>query len=583
MFSAPSVDPNAVAKVRDALRVTAATAKILVARGLDDDATLAAFMSPRLSHLRRPEGLPDFARAVSRLRQAVLAQECVGVFGDYDVDGVTSSALVAGFLRQLAADVIVDVAARDMGYGLSVAAMQAMLDAGCKVVVATDCGTSDHEALQLAAAAGVDVIIIDHHTVPAADEAHPSYALVNPRRLDSTFPFTGLASVGLAFYVMAALRTSLRDEPTFAGRPLPDVREWLDLVAIGTIADLVPMVGENRVLTSLGLATLARGGRPGLAVLMQAAGLTLGGAVTSKQVAFKLAPRINAPGRIGSARASLELMLATDLAAATALAGELEAANVLRRSWQDAVEGQAKTHAAAYAEAASLVVAGSGWQHGVVGIVAAKLVDAYGKPAFVIAIDEAGVGRGSARSAGGIDVYEALAAAAPWLTRFGGHRAAAGFTVAPQHIEQVRAAIEGYVASAPRSHVRTACDAEVSLRDIDERLVGELEALAPFGPEHPDIRLVLRAATVRQSRRVGDGSHLKLELADASGAIRTAIAFGQGAQAPEVGALVDLVATPVRNVWQGRVRVELEVTAIAPSAAVMAEMGSPLAHAALIG
>ncbi len=492
------------------------------------------------------------------------------MFGDYDVDGITTAALLTSFLRAAGAEVEAAVARRDAGYGFTREAAADFAARGCKVVITGDCGTSDLVALEAAAAHGLEVIVVDHHTVPSATAAHPSFSLVNPYRADSTFPFRGMASVGLAFYVAASVRTELRDRGYFQSRPEPDVRELLDLVALGTIADLVPLAAENRILTALGLRRLRRSDlrrtRPGLAALLDGAGVEPDREIDARMIAWKIAPRINAPGRLGAAEPSLALLLA-DTASAGARAEVLEAANQERRAIQDKVMDEALAMIGSVDGAdpgAAIVIAGEGWPSGVVGIVAAKLVDRYQRPAFVIGIDrETGIGRGSARTCAGINLYEALATAAPLLDRFGGHAAAAGFTIRRESVPALVEALDGAVVRlAEGSGPVTAghdVDAEVRLGEVDERLAQELAGLGPFGQENPAPLLVTRGVRVTQVRRVGDGSHLKLMLEDDQHTIRSAIGFGLGDREVGLGARVDLAFVPTISTWQGRRSAELEL------------------------
>ena len=333
-------------------------------------------------------------------------------------------------------------------------------------------------------------------------------------------------------------------------------------MALGTIADLVPLREENRILTSLGLERLAARRRPGLAALLASAGVRPDDAIDARSVAWKLGPRLNAPGRLGAALPSLELLLA-DAASATGCAAVLEQANQERRVVQDAV----MTDAVATARVGACVFsAGRGWGPGVVGIVAAKLVELHGRPAFVLAIDEHGLARGSARTTGGVDLYRALATAAPLLDRFGGHAAAAGFTVQAGRIEQLATALElavgAQLAVGSGPVLLDPVDADVELRQIDERLCQELASLGPFGQDSRAPRLRARGVRVLQRRLVGDGTHLKLTLDDGRGGELSAIGFGLAAQAPDRGDDVDLTFLPVASSWQGRARVELELSAI---------------------
>jgi len=546
--------------------VRPATARCLAARGVSDPQDARGFIDPRLGALRPPAGLAGLARAVERIADAVVGGERLGVFGDYDVDGITTCALLTSFLRSAGASVEAAVARRDAGYGFTAAAAADFHARGCRVVITGDCGTSDLEAIRVGASLGIEVIVVDHHTVPAADVAHPALSLVNPFRADSTFPFRGMASVGLGFYVAASVRTELRDRGWFRTRPEPDVRDLLDLVALGTIADLVPLTAENRILTALGLRRLHSRVRPGIAALLAAAGVDADRDIDARTVAWKLAPRINAPGRLGAAEPSLSLLLA-DAQTAAERAQVLEAANTERRAVQDRVMDEALAKVGDDPGPA-IVLAGEGWPSGVVGIVAAKLVDKFQRPAFVVGIDPAtGIGRGSARTTAGINLYEALCEAAPCLERFGGHAAAAGFTIKRESVAALADALGAAVTrlaegSGPVS-TSTEVDAEVQLAEVDERLAQELSGLGPFGQENPPPLLVTRRAKVTGARRVGDGSHLKLMLEDDRQTVRSAIGFGLGERPIEVGARVDVAFVPTVSTWQGRRSAELEVADLA--------------------
>jgi single-stranded-DNA-specific exonuclease len=562
-----SLDEQLVSRLAGALRVRPATARCLVARGCVEPNDAQGFIDPRLAALRPPAGLAGLPLAVSRIADAVTRGERIGVFGDYDVDGITTAALLTSFLRAAGAHVECAVARRNAGYGFTTAAAADFAARECKVVITGDCGTSDLDAIALGVERGIEVIVVDHHTVPSASVAHPALSLVNPFRVDSTFPFRGMASVGLAFYVAASVRTELRDRGHFRTRPEPDVRDLLDLVALGTIADLVPLAAENRILTSLGLRRLHSRARPGIAALLASAGVDVDREIDARTVAWKIAPRINAPGRLGAAEPSLSLLLC-DAESAEAHARELEVANTERRTIQDRVMAQALEQLGDRDPGPAIVLAGEGWPSGVVGIVAAKLVDRYQRPAFVVGIDpETGLGRGSARTCAGVNLYEALATAAPHLDRFGGHAAAAGFTIQRENVPALVEALSGAVVrlaegSGPISTTREV-DAEVRLADVDERLAQELSGLGPFGQDNPAPLLVTRNAKITGVRRVGDGSHLKLMLEDDQQTVRSAIGFGLGERPVDLGARVDLAFVPTVSTWQGRRSAELEVADLA--------------------
>lgn len=579
-----TADDSIVRKLADSLRVRSATARCLVGRGVQDAAAAQGFIDPRLAALRPPTGLAGMKRAVDRICDAVIRRETIGVFGDYDVDGVTTSALFTSFLRASGATVECAVARRDAGYGFTPAASADFAKRNCTLVITGDCGTNDLDAINAGAALGFETIVVDHHTVPAADklDAHPAFALVNPFRADSTFPFRGMASVGIAFYTAAAVRSELRQRGWFdaaGGRREPDVRDLLDLVALGTIADLVPLTAENRILTSLGLRRLESRARPGIAALLAASGASPDRPVDAHTVAWKLAPRLNAPGRLGAAEPSLALLLA-DEDTATARAQALEEANTERRALQEKVVGEAlasieeKLAKADGDPGSAIVISGEGWPTGIVGLVASKLVDKYQRPAFVVGIDPStGLGRGSARTPGTVNLYDALHMASrsmpadTGLERFGGHAAAAGFTVRRESMEALSEALGLACAtlaagSGPVISGRE-FDAEVRLAEVDERLATELAGLGPFGQHNPNPLLVTRGSRITALRRVGDGKHLKLTLEDSSSTTRSAIGFGLGDRPVEVGAHVDVAFVPKISTYQGRRNAELEVADLA--------------------
>ena len=526
------------------------------------------FIDPRLAALRPPTNLAGMCDAVRRIADAVARGERIGVFGDYDCDGVTTAALLTSFLRASGAQVACAVASREAGYGFTTAAATDFASRGCTLVVTGDCGTNDLDAIYAGAALGVEVIVVDHHTVPAAGTAHPALSLVNPFRADSAFPFRGMASVGLMFYVAASVRTEMRDRGWYRMRPEPDVRELLDLVALGTIADLVPLAAENRILTALGMRRLQARARPGIAALLASAGVAGARDSDASTIAGKLAPRINAPGRLGAAMPSLQLLL-SDEASADGCAQVLEVAHNERRAIQQRVLDQALEQLGDADPGPAIVIAGEGWAHGVVGIVAAKLVDKFQRPAFVIGIDPAtGTGRGSARTCAGVNLPKALQEANPGagtLAKFGGHAAAAGFTVRRENDAALAEALGGACARLAAGSGPTRereMDAEVRLGEVDERLAQELSGLGPFGMDNPAPLLVTRRAKVTSLRRVGDGAHLKLTVEDGNTS-RSAIGFRLGDREVDVGAHVDLAFVPTISSWQGRRSAELELSDLA--------------------
>jgi len=546
-----------VATLAAAIGVRPLTARILLGRGLGEPSLAVRFLTPRLADLRRPDGIADLERTLERLVLALEAKEKIAVFGDYDVDGVTTAAILTSALRALGAQVIPRVASRQAGYGVGPADVARFADEGCRVLVTGDCGTSDHEALALCRTRGVDAIVIDHHQVPAGPTA--AYALINPHRLDDRFPFKGLASCGVAFYLAAALRSRLG-----AAAGGFDPRDLLDLVALGSIADLVPLLEENRILVAAGLRALAARKRPGVRALAVLANLGEG-AIDAEDVSFRLAPRLNAAGRLGDAQLALDLLLAPDDAVAARLAEELDERNRERQRIQEEVWQQCLAACEPFQSEPALVVGGEGWHQGVVGIVAARLVDRFARPAIVVGFDN-GQGRGSARTVAGFNLYEALSACAAHLTRYGGHAAAAGLSIAADRMDAFRrdfAAEAGRRLSAGSSARAGAAatpllvDAVVELADLDVRGAEDLARLAPFGAANAEPLLALAGVTAQATRLVGQG-HLQLTLAH-RGASGDVIAFGMADRDPGGGASVDLLASAELDTFRGNRRARIKV------------------------
>jgi single-stranded-DNA-specific exonuclease len=553
-WQAASVDEGKAARLAAEMRLSPLTARILVARGIDRSDVASRFLAPRLGDLRPPEGMIDLSRALDRIVAALQGGVTIGVFGDYDVDGVTTAAVLTTALRAMGGVVVPRAASRHAGYGLGPDDVERFGAAGCRLLITGDCGTSDHDALAAARARGLDVIVIDHHEVPSGESA--AFALINSRRPDDTFAFKGLASCGVAFYLAAALRTRL-------GSAF-DPRDLLDLVALGTIADLVPLVEENRILVSAGLKTLTARKRPGVAALATRAELDPGAPITAHDVAFRLTPRLNAAGRLGEAQLSLDLLLAGEADAAR-LAGELEEQNVERQRIQELVWIDALGQASALVEdddPPALVVGAEGWHPGVVGIIAARLVDKFARPAVAIGFRQ-GEGRGSARTVAGVNLHEALGFCAAHLSKFGGHASAAGMSLAISNLQAFRRA---FVAEAARqlggrAPAAVEVDAEVALGDLSLPVAEELARLAPYGAANREPRFALTGVTTLATRLVGKG-HLQLTL-DHGGATGEAIAFGLGDQDPGAGAEVDLIATAELDTFRGARRARLKVSRLA--------------------
>lgn len=546
-WRARPTDHELVARLQSQLRLRRLTAHVLAVRGIEDLDAASRFLSPRLADLRPPTGIADLDRALDRIVAAMAAGEKVGVFGDYDVDGITTAAILTITLRELGMRVVPRVAKRATGYGLSPETANRFCDEGCSLILTGDCGTSDGDAILAARQRGVDLIVIDHHHVPSGES--PAYALLNSHRPDDDFPFKGLASCGVAFYLVAALRSRLRSAGHQGAERL-DVRDLLDLVALGTVADLVPLREENRILAAIGLRELSALRRPGLRALAELSGIEPG-QVGATEVSFRLAPRLNAAGRLGDAQVALDLLLATETADGQRLARELDDLNRERQKIQETIWIEALHAAEERPEDAALVLGGEGWHQGVVGIVAAKLVDRFHKPAVVVGFKNH-VGRGSARSSGGLDLYGALETCRKHLLVFGGHAAAAGVELCWENMDAFRAS---FVRAALRhrelqpSESLVEVDAAVQLSELDVGQTEELERLAPFGNANPQPTFAISDVVTRATRIVGT-SHLQLTLA--SGAtVNDAIAFGMADRDPGEGARLDVVGIAEVDRYRG--------------------------------
>ncbi len=541
----------------EALRVHPVVARLLAARGVEPE-RWAQVLCPRLADLRPPAGMAGFPEALDLIDRARRRGWRVGIFGDYDVDGVTTATILADYLERVGLPVITRVARRDRGYGFGEADAQALIEAGARLVLTGDCGTSDVPALEHLARAGVRTIVIDHHQVP--ERAPPADAFINPHQPGCAFPFKGLCSAGVAFYLCAALRRRILD----GGGQAPDPRDLLDLVALGTVCDMVPMIEENRVLVRYGLQVLARRERPGIRALLAAAGVGPQDPIHDQTLGFALGPRLNAPGRLGPAEPALALLRARSEGEARALADRVEAINAQRRASSDQIREQAQAQAraamASTPRPAALVLADPAWLPGIVGIVAGSLVEHWGVPVLLLARDPGtGEARGSARSVPGVDVRAALAECEPHLARFGGHREAAGVSLPWDQIPALRQAFVAAVARRAGSAGTPAWehDGPLALRFMDDALVDALERLGPYGPGFPRPLFLIDGAWVTRVRVVG-GQHLRLTLRQGK-VEREAIAFRQADLGVRVGERVCALATPTWNHYRGRRTLQLRL------------------------
>ncbi len=552
----PDEPEPAAARSIPGLDLPTLAARLLARRGLTDAESVQALLNPSASRLNKPDLLPDIGPATDRICAALERRERICVYGDYDVDGVTATTVLVTTLRRLGADVRYYLPARETeGYGLSEAGVRFCGENGVTLMVTVDCGSTDHDDIRLARELGIDVVITDHHEVPLPSP--PALALVNPKRPDSTYPFAELAGVGVAFKLAWSLLARL-------DRPRSELTDLLDLVGIGTIADMVPLVDENRIIARLGLAALSSTKRPGLAALMELAGIGKQ-ALASHDVGYVIGPRLNAAGRLSHARTAVELLLTEDPAEGERLARELEALNRERQNVEERITNQALTivEAAQLYEDRVLVLAAEGWHKGVIGVVAAKVVERYYRPCIVIALDGE-TGKGSGRSISGFNLYDSLSHSKEHLLGFGGHKYAAGLSIHRDQVRRFANAMNEYAAALPEEVYRRSLqvDAVCGLDEIDDRLVQFIRQLEPFGPENrKPLLATLGVEVIGYPRRVGK-NHLKLTLRAGDNALE-AVAWGRSAELPniEVGLKdhLDICYTVEQRTYAGRTTTQLNL------------------------
>lgn len=546
--------------------------RVLAGRGIGLDEA-EGFLNPTLRDLLPdPHHLLDMDKAAARLAAAVRSGETICVFGDYDVDGATSSALLVRFFRAVGAPVRFYIPDRiEEGYGPNAAALLGLKRDGVGVVVTVDCGITAFQALSAAAEAGLDVIVVDHHE--AEPDLPAAVAVVNPNRLDETSPHRHMAAVGVAFLVAVAVNRALRLAGHYARGREPDLMQLLDLVALGTVCDVVPLVGVNRALVTQGLKVMARRGNAGLAALADVAGVRE--RPDTYHVGYTMGPRVNAGGRIGQADLGTRLLSCDDPGEAADIARILDGYNRERQEIEAAVLLDAIEQVEGSPDDGSpvLIAAGEGWHPGVIGIVAGRLKERYNRPTLVIAV-EGGEGKGSGRSVPGIDLGSAIIAArqAGILIKGGGHAMAAGFTVARERIRDLRDFLaERFAAIADGTLVPVLdLDGALDAQAVTADLVETLQKVGPFGSGNAEPRFAVMGARVLRADVVGTG-HVRCTLTGARGGRLKAIAFRAAdsdlghALLNSAGATLHVAGTLRRDTWQGQVGVQMFLDDAAPA------------------
>lgn len=543
------------AELAQGLGISRTASLLLARRGLHQAELAKDFLKPRLARLSSPDLMADRDAAAQRLALAIRRGERICVFGDYDCDGITSAAIMTHALGVLGANVTVQLANRfSGGYGVSPQAVARIQSDRPALLVTCDCGSSDAESLTALARANIESIVIDHHLVPS--EPLPAVAFLNPRRPDCRFAYKNLASCGLALSVVAALRSQL-------GTQL-DLHAYLDLVAIGTVADVAPLDGDNRIMVRAGLERMSVSPRPGLKMLLERARIEQGARITGEDIAFRVAPRLNAPGRMTAPDLALKLLLAEDSQTAERLADEVEHLQKQRRQAQANMFEEAclDIEANAWHHQPSIVVGKETWSSGIVGILAGKLSEHYGLPVIALAL-QGDVGRGSVRAPKGVPLYDALAEISDCLLRFGGHQAAAGLDVQKDRIEVLR---ERFAVACEGHSLRNTAPAqptEVEAALLDERddvmqVAHDMALFEPCGEgnRQPRIRVYGRLVSAREVR----GGHLQVELRTSRGQSIRAFGLGLGSRADslpsELGIIGTLRVTCFKSVERAELRIE---------------------------
>jgi single-stranded-DNA-specific exonuclease len=563
-------DPARIAALQREANVSPVVAQLLIARSIYDPRQVYEFLNPKLSGLRDPDLLPGIPDAAERLMRAIRSERPIVVYGDYDADGITGTALLVECLTLLGAKVSYYVPHRiDEGYGLNDEALKTLADRGASVVVTVDCGIASVAQAETAQGLGLELIVTDHHEF--ADRLPAAAAIVHPRLPGTVYPFAGLSGSGVAFKLAWAVCQRANESKKVSPRMRDFLVKAVGLAAIGTVADVVPLLDENRILVRHGLASLTQDVGLGLQRLMKLTGLDGKSCLECEDIGFTLAPRLNAAGRLGQAQLAVELLTTTSTERAAALAEYLHELNSSRESLERSVYLASAKMAQDQFDPendAALVLAGRDWHPGVIGIVAGRLAEKYHRPVVMIALDGLGVkaGIGSVRGVAGFNVHQALSGCGDHLLSHGGHAAAGGLRIDEARIEPFRDDFCQFAAGVIRAEDRVAelwIDSETPLSSLTLQTVEQIEQLSPFGQGNHRPLLAASHVTMSEApKRIGGGGrHLSLRLVQ-HGVKMRGVAFGGGDWAVELGAAdgpLSLAFRPVINSFQGRRTVELHV------------------------
>ena len=549
-------NPKLSKKISDKLGISITTSQVLINRGIKSDIEAESFLNPSLFDLPSPFLMKGMQEAVDRLRKAINLKEKIAIYGDYDVDGVTSTSLFYNFLKFLDADIIYYNPNRfEEGYGINKDAVRKLNEKGAKLIVSVDCGITACEEVDYAKSLGIDFIITDHHEPPQI--LPEAAAVLNPHQKGCNYPGKEIVGVGVIFNLALALRRTLRDEGFFEEKE-PNLGDYLDLVALGTVADCGPLVNVNRVVVKEGLKRMEKPKRIGLMALKEVSGIK--NSVSSYDLGFKLGPRVNAMGRMGSAFEAVELFISDEYSYASRLANKLNSENIKRQNTEKTILSNATQMVESDKEmqgSNSLVLFSRDWHQGVIGIVASRIAERYGKPAFLIAVDDKGIGKGSGRSVNGINIYKALSECQKVFESFGGHEQAAGITIKEENIPLFRDMLSKSLEGSKDMYIRKIkIDSNIKFSDITKDFIDELSQLSPYGIGNPEPVFFSESVSV-VSTKVFKEKHMGIKF-ESEGIKFDAMWFNLS-EIIDLPPRVDIAFTPEFNIWNGNKDIRLTI------------------------
>ncbi len=535
--------------------------RILTSRQILTSEDANRYLSPSLNDLHNPLLMMDMQKGIQRLIGAIYNGEKIVIYGDYDADGVTAVVVLLKFLREIDPTVAYYIPDRiKEGYGLNKPAIDRMKAGNIKLIITVDCGVSDHEQISYARSAGIDTIILDHHEVP--NTLPDAVAIIDQNRRECMFPFKDLAAVGIVFNFLIALRGKLRKDGFWENKKYPNLRDYLDLVALGTIGDICPLIDENRVFTKVGLDLITEGKRVGLRALKEICGIDTQ-VIDSGKASFCLIPRINAAGRVATANEAVQLLLTDNIEEARRIAQNLEIYNRKRQAMERTILNEIINEIEKTIDPGtvrSLVFASDKWHPGVIGIVASKLVDRYNRPTILISLKD-GIGKGSGRSISDFNIYLGLKECDALLLSYGGHRYAAGISIKEEDIKEFAIMLENIISKEINISdfvSQTNIDAMCNLNDINHELISQIGRLAPFGSGNPEPVLCVRNINVTSQSVVGN-NHLWMRLTG-DGISYNSIWFNKGHLIDYLsGSALDIAFTPHINNWNGAYDIQLKM------------------------